>query len=191
MSGDRQRRNRRTGWILGALGVGMFGFGFALVPLYGVLCQATGTPSISARNLEARTAAAAPVARTVTVKFDATVNDDLPWEFHPATARMEVQLGRPYEVHYEARNRAATEITGQAIPSVVPWQATPYFTKQECFCFTRQTLQAGQSESMPLRFTVSPDLPEGINTLTLSYSFMHVHGAPGGTGTTAPPASNG
>ena len=77
-----------------------------------------------------------------------------------------------YRVMFKAKNRSSSQVTGQAIPSVVPWQATPYFSKLECFCFNQQLLEGGESADMPLRFIVSPDLPEGINSLTLAYSFL-------------------
>ena len=85
---------------------------------------------------------------------------------------MKVHPGKIYEVNFVANNRSSSSITGQAIPSVAPWQATPYFSKLECFCFNRQTLAGNQQADMPLRFMVSPDLPAEINSLALSYSFM-------------------
>ncbi len=111
--------------------------------------------------------------RIVTVKFDATVNSGLPWDFKPLIRRIEVRLGELVEVKYLARNRADEPVIGQAIPSVIPWQAASYFNKTECFCFRQQPLDAGESREMVLRFMVSPDLPEQINSLTLSYTFMN------------------
>ncbi len=110
--------------------------------------------------------------RFVTVKFDTTVNSELPWEFKPVVRKLRVQVGKTHQAMFSARNLTDTEITGQAIPSVVPWQATEYFHKIECFCFARQKLEAGATQKMPLSFSIAPDLPEGINSLTLSYTFM-------------------
>jgi cytochrome c oxidase assembly protein subunit 11 len=167
-------KNRRTALALGLLVVGMFGFGFAMIPLYGLLCQVAGIQQAKLAN--AATASPAPQTgqRTVLVKFDATVNSDLPWRFQPLVKSLRVPVGKMQRVDYEAENLSSRDITGQAIPSFVPWQATPYFSKSECFCFKRQNLKAGEKRKMPLAFWVSPDLPENIDTLTLSYTFMNV-----------------
>lgn len=172
-----QHKNQRTSLLLGGLVVLMFGFGFALVPLYNLLCQVTGTQSIA---LRAETGKGMPLrsvvdeSRLVTVKFDATVNPNLPWDFKPVIAKMQVHPGQTYEVNFEASNRSSSTITGQAIPSVAPWQATAFFNKLECFCFNRQTLEGKARTDMPLRFMVSADLPAEIHSLTLSYSFMRL-----------------
>ena len=174
---ETQRKNRRTTWLLGGMVVLMFGFGFALVPLYNLLCQVTGTQSIALRAETGRTAVASEAideSRLVTVKFDTTVNPDLPWDFAPATPMLKVHPGQIYEVNFIANNRSSTNVTGQAIPSIAPWQATAYFHKLECFCFNRQSLDGNQHADMPLRFMISPDLPAEINSLTLSYSFMRL-----------------
>ena len=171
------RKNRRTTLLLGGMVVLMFGFGFAMVPLYNLLCQVTGTQSIALRTETGSTAVASEAidrSRLVTVKFDATVNPDLPWDFNPETPVIKVHPGQIYEVNFSANNRSSSNITGQAIPSFAPWQATAYFHKLECFCFHRQTLTGHQHTDMPLRFMVSPDLPAEINSLTLSYSFMRL-----------------
>ncbi len=176
MSEQRQlAANRRTAMWLGVVVVGMFGFGFAMVPLYDLFCQVTGIQSVGARTadrMERRRADAKAGERYVTVKFDTTVNSELPWEFKPKVRKLRVLVGQTHQAMFSARNLTDTEITGQAIPSVVPWQATEYFHKVECFCFTRQKLQAMASRDMPLSFSVSPDLPDGIKSLTLSYTFM-------------------
>lgn len=167
-----ERSQRRTAFILGLVVAGMFGFGFAMVPLYGLICQAAGiqtaTPAVAATD----TPVGEGSTRTVVVKFDATVHRDLPWGFAPKVKSMEVPVGKMQRVDFEAVNLSDRAITGQAIPSVVPWQATAWFSKAECFCFRRQELLAGQRRDMPLAFWVSPDLPEGIDSLTLSYTFM-------------------
>ncbi len=178
-AGNRAGKNRRTLLLLSVLVIGMFGFGFAMVPLYNLFCQITGIQSVDVRNSVgdqgARRKAPLPQEasdRFVTVKFDATVNSELSWDFEPMQRKMRVQPGKTYQMKYLAKNRTGRTIVGQALPSVVPWQATGYFHKLECFCFTQQTLEGGESQEMPLQFSVSPDLPEGINSLTLSYTFM-------------------
>jgi len=116
--------------------------------------------------------------RWVTVKFDATVHPDLPWSLGPAESKVRVRVGEARVVNFVAENRAGREVTGQAIPSVAPWQANGFFSKIECFCFTQQTLAANERKEMPVRFVVSPDLPPEIDSLTLSYSVMRVQGGP-------------
>jgi cytochrome c oxidase assembly protein subunit 11 len=170
-----QRTNKRTTLLLAGLVALMFGFGFAMVPLYDLLCQVTGTQSIALRTeMGKRVSVAESIdeSRLITVKFDTSVNPNLPWDFSAVTHTLKVHPGQTYAVNFLARNRSSSSVTGQAIPSVAPWQATPYFSKLECFCFSRQTLEGNERAQMPLRFMVSPDLPAEIRSLTLSYSFM-------------------
>jgi cytochrome c oxidase assembly protein subunit 11 len=174
-----ERGKRRTLLWLAALTLGMFGFGFALVPLYGVLCKITGAPSIGQRvalnTPEAAGSADEPVqGRWVTIKFDATVNPDLPWTLRPIQQELRVHPGEMHEVRFLAENRSSHTITGQAIPGFVPWQATAFVHKLECFCFRQQTLKGWESKEMPLRFVISPELPAEIKDITLSYSVMRV-----------------
>ncbi|MEW7973392.1 MAG: cytochrome c oxidase assembly protein [Candidatus Thiodiazotropha endolucinida] len=174
---DKHRKNRRTTLLLSGLVVAMFGFGFALVPLYNLFCQITGTQSLAQRSqigLATPTSDQVDRARWVTVKFDTTVNPNLPWEFVAETTKMRVHPGQTYEVNFHARNRSHSAVTGQAIPSVAPWQATPFFSKLECFCFNKQRLDGSEKTVMPLQFMVSTELPAEINSLTLSYSFMRL-----------------
>jgi len=177
---EQQNKNRRIALLLGGLVVGMFGFGFAMVPLYDLFCQVTGIQSVQIRTKAAldnrKSGANNPrvADRLITVKFDGTVNSALPWEFKPLIRKLKVRPGESHQVKYLAHNLDKKPVTGQAIPSVAPWQATEFFNKIECFCFARQTLQGGEKQEMPLVFTVSPDLPEQINSLTLSYTFMNL-----------------
>ncbi|MCU7803885.1 MAG: cytochrome c oxidase assembly protein [Candidatus Thiodiazotropha sp. (ex Lucinoma annulata)] len=174
---ENRSNNRRTTLLLSGVVVLMFGFGFAMVPLYNLFCQVTGTQSLSQRSTIGQIRPSTDGVdenRWVTVKFDATVNPNLPWDFSAVTHTMRVHPGKTYEVNFLAQNRSHSTVTGQAIPSVAPWQATPYFSKLECFCFNKQTLTGTQKTEMPLRFMVSTDLPEEINSMTLSYSFMRL-----------------
>jgi cytochrome c oxidase assembly protein subunit 11 len=176
---DLKAKNRRTLLWLGGITIGMFGFGFALVPLYGLLCQVTGVQSVEQRSAfgtRSGDAMASEIAqeRWITVKFDATVHPDLPWRFKPLQRKVRVHPGAVTVVNFWAQNRASAAITGQALPSVAPWQANAFFSKMECFCFTQQTLAGGEEKEMPLRFIVSPDLPQDISSLTLSYNFMRI-----------------
>lgn len=158
----------------------MFAFGFALVPLYGLLCKLTGIPAVQLRA-EVGTAQvpdAGGADRYVTVKLDAAVHPELAWAVRPVERKVRVRLGELREVMFVAENRASTEVVGQAISSVAPWQATSYFSKLECFCFRQQALAGGELREMPLRFVVSPDLPAGIDSITLSYSVLRVAETP-------------
>ncbi len=172
-----RRGQRKTGVLLALLAVGMFGFGFALVPLYEVFCEVTGlrlgdggTGRIAAADLKLPGEVA---ERWVTVHFDASVERGLPWRFEPQAKFMKVRVGEPTETHYVAANRAHGPIVGRAVPSVAPTQATLYFGKTECFCFTEQLLDAGEQRDMPVRFVIDPGLPEDVKVMTLSYRFYH------------------
>jgi cytochrome c oxidase assembly protein subunit 11 len=174
-----ERRKRRTPILLGGLALGMFGFGFALVPLYGLFCEVTGTQSLDARARVAAHPATRPggpvdESRWVTVKLDATVHPDLPWRIDPAERKVRVHPGETRRVDFYAENRSGVAMEGQALPSIAPFQAGAFFSKLECFCFARQHLAGSERRVMPLVFTVSPDLPADIGSITLSYSVMRV-----------------
>jgi cytochrome c oxidase assembly protein subunit 11 len=172
-SGELQAANRRVVKRLGIAAVAMFGFGFAMVPLYDVFCDITGINGKTGR-IEQEVALSQEVdeERLVTVEFLAIVNSKLPWEFRPMIRRIKVHPGEVTEVNYFARNKTDRLVAGQAIPSLAPGLAAKYFNKTECFCFSRQTLQPGESKEMPLRFVVDPQLPEEIRTVSLSYTFF-------------------
>ena len=155
------------------LGVALaaFGFAFALVPLYRIACQKVFGVRLEQGPAQVRASDAATKERWVTVQFDGGVNSKLPWQFKPEQATMQVQPGRQYEALYFASNDGDRAIVGNAVPSVAPARASKYFNKTECFCFTAQTLQAGESRDMPVRFIVDPDLPANVKTITLSYTF--------------------
>ncbi len=165
---------RRTAGRLALVAVGMFAFGYALVPLYDLLCEVTGLNGKTGRA-EATVAGRMPVIdqRWVTVEFTGQTMNGLPWEFRPAQTSMRVHPGQLSVALYEARNPTAETITGQAVPSVAPNRAASHFKKVECFCFTQQTLKAGETRQMPVRFVVSPELPKEVTTVTLSYSFFN------------------
>lgn len=171
-SSDRNRANRRAAGKLGLVVLAMFGFGFALVPLYDVFCELTGlngkTGVVQASALDG----AVDDSRLVTVEFTASVNSGLPWEFAPVNYKMKVHPGKIYEASFIARNLAAVTKIGQAVPSVSPATASRYFDKTECFCFTAQRFESGEERELPLRFVVNKNLPSEINTVTLSYTFF-------------------
>ncbi len=154
------------------LTLAMFGFGFALVPLYDVFCEITGLNGKTGRVEAAALDGMADLSREVTVEFVTTVNGTLQWEFTPEVKRMTVHPGQLYEAHFTARNLSSAPTVGQAVPSVAPNTAALYFNKTECFCFTRQSFAAGESRRMPVRFVVERDLPAQVRTITLSYTFF-------------------
>ncbi len=170
---ERKAANTRVVKRLGIAAVLMFGFGFAMVPLYDVFCDITGINGKTGRlDTEAALSQEVDEERLVTVEFLASVNSELPWEFRPMIRKIKVHPGAVTEVNYFARNKTDRQVTGQAIPSLAPGLAAKYFNKTECFCFTRQTLQPRESKEMPLRFIVDPELPEEIRTVSLSYTFF-------------------
>lgn len=165
--------NNRTARKLGLFALAMFGFGYALVPLYDVFCEVTGlngkTGELSAEFINDLVI---DYDRTVTVQFDTNVNDNLPWVFKAQDKKLKVHPGEVAEAVFIAVNTSSSAVTGQAIPSVAPAQASLFFNKSECFCFNRQTLAAFEEKQMVVRFVVDTDLPNKISTMTLSYTFF-------------------
>ena len=177
-----KRPNRRTAFRLAAVCVLMLGFSYALVPLYDILCDLTGLSGSTSNLTQAAPDAGeakAAADRQVVLQFVANVNHSMPWDIRPDQFEMTVRPGQTYQTVFHARNRTARPMVGQAVPSVAPQMAAPHLVKQECFCFTSQPLDAGQSVEMPLIFKVSERLPENIGTLTLSYTFFDVSRAAG------------
>ncbi|MBV2209857.1 MAG: cytochrome c oxidase assembly protein [Thermomonas sp.] len=160
-------------WKLLGVSLAAFGFAFSLVPLYRIACEKVFGVRLEQGAIVAPVAKdVAPDARWITVQFDGGVNSKLPWKFAPEQQTMRVQLGREYQALFFARNVSDRAIVGNAVPSVAPARASGYFNKTECFCFTEQALQAGESRDMPVRFIVDPSLPKGVKTITLSYTFF-------------------
>ncbi|MCC7635715.1 cytochrome c oxidase assembly protein [Stenotrophomonas rhizophila] len=151
--------------------VAVFVLTFSLVPLYRIACEKVFGVRLERGPGAAATGAVGNGKRTVRVEFDGGVNSKLPWAFHPEQLTMDVVPGELNEALYYARNDSDRALVGSAVPSVAPAKASGYFSKTECFCFTAQTLQAGEKRDMPVRFIVDPDLPANIKTITLSYTF--------------------
>jgi cytochrome c oxidase assembly protein subunit 11 len=164
---------RRTLKRIGLVSAGSFVFAFSLVPLYNVACEKVfGIKLEKGAAGEQRLAGIAPDdSRNVRIQFDATVNSKLPWDFRPLKESITVHPGRQYEAQFVARNRSKEAIVGNAAPSIAPNDASGYFTKTECFCFTQQMLKPGEERLMPVRFIVNPSLPGDVATITLSYTF--------------------
>jgi cytochrome c oxidase assembly protein subunit 11 len=167
---DLKQKNRRTTRRLALVAVGMFGFGFALWPLYSVLCEVTGLGGRAIQISENNDQAVAS-DRVVSIRFDASVNSSLAWDFEAKDKVNEYNLGVPSTAFYIATNPGEDTITGEATYNVTPPEASLYFVKTECFCFTEQILAAHESREMPVYFYIKPDLPDHIKDITLSYTF--------------------
>lgn len=153
---------------------GMFGFGFALVPMYDVFCEWTGLNGKTGGRVEYSATQEINKERLVTVQFTASNNAGMSWEFAPLVHQVDVHPGELTEIKYFARNPTAARIVGQAVPSVSPLKAADYLRKTECFCFTQQVLEAGEAIEMPVLFYVDPMLPADVTKLTLSYTLFDV-----------------
>ncbi|WP_233862086.1 cytochrome c oxidase assembly protein [Paraburkholderia adhaesiva] len=153
----------------------MFGFGFALIPMYRAICQITGVNNLVKRDATEREARNTQVdmTRTVSVEFDANSRGLL--GFKPEQTSLDVHPGAVMTVMYELSNHEGRTVKAQAIPSYAPKQATEYFHKIECFCFTQQTLKAGETRRMPVVFVIDPKLPKDVKTITLSYTFFEMN----------------
>ena len=159
----------------------MFGFGYALVPIYKSICSALGINVLSLAELDVQGGSRAShkstqvdLTRTITIEFDANARG--PWEFKPAKRSVDVHPGEMTTVMYEFRNVQNRTMAAQAIPSYAPMQAMPYFNKLECFCFNEYTLKPGESRQWPVVFVIDPKLSKDVKTITLSYTFFEVGG---------------
>lgn len=150
----------------------MFGFGYALVPLYDVFCEITGLNGKTGKRVNLNSSLIVDENRIVKVTFLASLNESMPWEFKPHQTSIEVNPGKPTTIFYSAKNTSNQNITGQAVPSVAPGLAAAYFQKTECFCFTEQKLKPGEEKLMPVTFIVDSQLPREMGELTLSYTFF-------------------
>jgi len=167
--------NRRMLGKLAVIIAMMFGFGYALVPMYRAICEVTGINVLTkaaadaaafARNTQVDT------SRTVKIVFDANIHG--PWRFRPVQSSMDVNPGELATIVYEIANQQDREMAGQAIPSYAPMLAGQYFKKLECFCFSQQDLKARETRQFPVVFVVDPKLPKDVHTITLSYTFFEV-----------------
>jgi cytochrome c oxidase assembly protein subunit 11 len=170
---------------LAVVAAGMFGFGYALIPIYRHICEMTGINilALSERQVPGGSAGAAggradnsqvDASRTITVEFDANARG--PWEFRPAQRSLQVHPGELATVMYEFQNVQNRAMSAQAIPSYAPRQAAAHFNKLECFCFKQYTLQPGEKKQWPVAFVIDPKLSKDVTTITLSYTFFEVGG---------------
>jgi cytochrome c oxidase assembly protein subunit 11 len=167
-----EKKNAKLARNLIIIAVAMFGFGYALVPLYDVLCDITGL------NGKVKGAAGKEVAysidknREITVEFLTSLNESAPMEFRAETTRLKIHPGQYYTVNFYAENKTDKVMVARAIPSISPGLVTEFFIKTECFCFTEQTFKPHEGRSMPVRFAVDPAVPEQYKTITLAYTFF-------------------
>jgi cytochrome c oxidase assembly protein subunit 11 len=158
---------------LATIAIGMFAFGYALVPFYYQICAAWGVNSLGEVRAEPLNTQV-DRTRTITVEFDANAHG--PWSFKPAQATLKVHPGELATVMYEFSNDQDRTMAAQAIPSYAPKQATAHFNKLECFCFAEHTLAPGEKKQWPVVFVIDPKLPKDVTTITLSYTFFEVAG---------------
>ena len=159
--------------------VAMFGFGFALVPLYDVFCNVTGLNGKTGDQVSSFSAAGVDTSREIKVEFLTSLNEYMPWEFKALKDSVKVHPGQPTKVDFVVKNKTNKDMVGQAIPSVAPGIAAKYFQKTECFCFTEQVLRAGEEKVMPVVFVVDPSISEDVREITLSYTFFIKPGTEG------------
>ena len=173
MTGQSPTRNRNTAFVCSAVVAGMVGLSFAAVPLYQLFCQVTGFGGTTQR---AESVAGPVLERTMKVRFDGNVGNGLPWEFRPVERQIELKVGEQAQGTYRATNVSDRPTSGTATFNVSPSLAGAYFVKIECFCFTEQTLEPGESVDMPVMFYIDPDIADdrdvaNLGTITLSYTF--------------------
>jgi cytochrome c oxidase assembly protein subunit 11 len=172
MDDSLKQKNTKLVQILVLVVVGMFGFGFALVPLYDVLCDWAGI------NGKAESVAANEVpyevdlSREINVELLTSLNEATPLEFRTETKQLKIHPGEYQTVIFYAKNKTDKTLVAQAIPSFSPGVVANYFNKVECFCFKQQTFKPGESKAMPMRFVIKPELPKDFKTITLSYTFF-------------------
>lgn len=160
--------------LVGAV-IAMFGFGFALVPLYDVMCDALGiNGKTNSESVIQPQGMVADTSRTIRVEFIAHLNQGIAWQFQPQITEMNVHPGQVIQTAYVAHNQSSSAMVAQAVPSVSPGMGASYFNKIECFCFNQQPLEALAQAEMPLIFYIEPDIPEEIHTLTLSYTLYDI-----------------
>jgi len=168
---DLQRANRNMTWKLLAFAAGSFAFGWALVPLYNVLCSVTGYGDQS-KLLQRVTAIEHPdVSRTVTVEFLADVASSGTFEFRPVVRTVQVHPGQLFTAEFWAKNLTGRDTLAQAVPNIAPSEVAAYFHKTECFCFSPQHFALDEGRQMPVRFIIDPALPSHIDLITLAYTF--------------------
>jgi cytochrome c oxidase assembly protein subunit 11 len=171
---EHSKKSDRLALKLAAVSLAMLGFGYVLVPLYDVFCDITGLRFTDDVAQQAPQEIVEDTTRLVTVEFDVSMNQSMPWVVEPEVVRMQVHPGRVYTTHYVAKNETPSSMVGQAVPSVTPYVANRHLIKTECFCFENQPISAGEEVTMPLSFMINPKLPADVKVVTLSYTFFDI-----------------
>ncbi len=174
MSEDLGKKNAKLVRTLVLLAVAMFGFGYALVPIYDVLCEWKWIERDRPDDIKKvpEVAYKVDMSREITIEFITTLNESTPMEFHAEKKQLKVHPGEYHTVNFYAENKTDKVMLARAIASFSPALTSSYFEKTECFCFSEQTFQAKESKTMPMRFVINPELPEQYKTITLSYTFF-------------------
>jgi cytochrome c oxidase assembly protein subunit 11 len=168
---DLKRANLSMTWKLLAIALGAFGFGFALVPLYNVLCSVTGYGDQTKLLQRVKAIEHPDPSRTVTIEFLADVASSGGWDFRPVVRTIEVHPGQLYSAQFTAHNLTGHASVAQAVPNIAPSMVAAYFHKTECFCFSPQHFTLNEERKMPVRFIVDPALPKHVDRITLAYTF--------------------
>lgn len=172
MTAGTEQKNAKLVKVLVFVVVGMFGFGYALVPLYDVLCELTGINGKADKSAVKESNYQVDSSRELTIEFLTTINQQTPLRFWAEKKQLVINPGKYYTVNFYAENKSGNTLNSQAIASFSPGQAANYVEKVECFCFQQQVFQPGEIKTMPMRFVVKPDITQEIKTITLSYTFF-------------------
>lgn len=171
---DKVKANTRLVRRMVLISLAMFGFGFALVPLYDVFCDLTGLNGKFKSKASTEGGFQVDTGREITLEFVTSLNGNMPLSFRSEKAKLKVHPGEYYTVNFYAENLSDKIMTGQAIPSIAPGFASPYLKKIECFCFTAQEFEPHKERKMPVRFAVDPSIPVEVRDMTLSYTFFDI-----------------
>jgi len=166
------KKNMQLARKLVLIVIAMFGYGYALVPIYDVFCDITGLNGKTAAEAVSEVNYEIDLNRDITIEFVTSLNESAPMVFRTETRKIKVHPGQYYTVNFYAENTTDKAMVARAIPSITPGPAAEYFKKTECFCFTEQTFEPRQSKTMPVRFVVNPELPTKYKTITLAYTFF-------------------
>jgi cytochrome c oxidase assembly protein subunit 11 len=171
MTPETKRANNQLLLKLLVFTLGAFGFGYALVPLYDVLCDVTGFGNEKRLAQKSVISAKPDETRTITLEFLAELPSNGNWEFRPVLHEMQIHPGQLYTADFIAKNLTGRDTIAQAVPAMAPTKVAPYFHKTECFCFTPQSFKTGEERALPVRFVVDPAIPADIDRITLAYTF--------------------
>lgn len=172
MSESVEQKNTRLVRKLVFIVLAMFGFGYALVPIYNVFCDITGINGKTDTEAAVELKYQVDETREITIEFITSVNESAPIVFRTETKKLKVHPGQFYTVNFYAENETDKKMVARAIPSVTPGLAAEYLKKTECFCFSEQTFEPKEGKTMPVRFVINPDLPKKYKTITLAYTFF-------------------